>query len=34
MSEAGVTRSRTGPIALFLPTLVGGGAERVMVNLA
>jgi len=29
-----VTRSRTGPIALFLPTLVGGGAERVMVNLA
>jgi glycosyltransferase involved in cell wall biosynthesis len=25
---------RTGPIALFLPTLVGGGAERVAVNLA
>ena len=29
-----MTRSRTGPIALFLPTLVGGGAERVVVNLA
>jgi glycosyltransferase involved in cell wall biosynthesis len=26
--------TRSGPIALFLPSLVGGGAERVMVNLA
>src|SRR3954454_4714466 len=29
MSESG-----TGPIAFFLPTLAGGGAERVIVNLA
>jgi glycosyltransferase involved in cell wall biosynthesis len=26
--------TRSGPIALFLPSLVGGGAERVIVNLA
>jgi glycosyltransferase involved in cell wall biosynthesis len=30
----GVTAPRAGPIAFFLPTLSGGGAERVAVNLA
>jgi glycosyltransferase involved in cell wall biosynthesis len=30
----GVTTPRPGPIAFFLPTLCGGGAERVAVNLA
>ena len=30
----GVTPRRPGPIAFFLPTLCGGGAERVAVNLA
>jgi len=29
-----VTRSRPGPIAFFLPSLRGGGAERVIINLA
>ena len=29
-----MTGARPGPIAFFLPTLSGGGAERVMVNLA
>lgn len=29
-----MSRSKEGPIAFFLPTLVGGGAERVTVNLA
>jgi glycosyltransferase involved in cell wall biosynthesis len=29
-----MTDSRRGPIAFFLPTLCGGGAERVIVNLA
>jgi glycosyltransferase involved in cell wall biosynthesis len=29
-----VTRTKTGPIAFFLPTLAGGGAERVILNLA
>jgi glycosyltransferase involved in cell wall biosynthesis len=29
-----VTAERPGPIAFFLPTLTGGGAERVIVNLA
>lgn len=30
----GMTPPKPGPIAFFLPTLCGGGAERVMVNLA
>jgi glycosyltransferase involved in cell wall biosynthesis len=30
----GVTAARPGPIAFFLPSLRGGGAERVIVNLA
>jgi glycosyltransferase involved in cell wall biosynthesis len=29
-----VTAPRSGPIAFFLPTLTGGGAERVIMNLA
>jgi glycosyltransferase involved in cell wall biosynthesis len=29
-----MTRVKTGPIAFFLPTLAGGGAERVILNLA
>ena len=29
-----MTSSRTGPIAFFLPSMRGGGAERVVVNLA
>src|SRR4051794_6842931 len=31
---AAMTRVKTGPIAFFLPTLAGGGAERVILNLA
>ena len=30
----GVNGTRPGPIAFFLPTLTGGGAERVVLNLA
>src|SRR5919197_689681 len=31
---SGGTRVNRGPVALFLPTLTGGGAQRIAINLA